>query len=54
MMKKTFNSKAFYEMEKLRNDIEEKVNENKNNKPMQNIYKDQLKIINRCINSLYM
>lgn len=52
-MTKIFNSKAFYKMEKIRNEIEEKINENKGNKPMTDIYKNQLKIVNKCINSLY-
>lgn len=53
-MEKKFNSKAFYEMEKIRLEIEDKLNSVKGNKLMEDIYKNQMKIVNRCINSLYV
>lgn len=49
-----FNSKAFYEMCKIKEEIEGKIEIMKDNKPMENVYKNQLKIVNRCINSLYL
>ena len=53
-MEKKFNSKAFYEMCKIREEIESKIVAMKGNKPMEDIYKNQLKIVSRCINSLYL
>lgn len=53
-MDSKFNSKAFYEMCKIREEVECKIIAMKGNKPMENIYKNQLKIVNRCINSLYL
>lgn len=53
-MEKRFSSKAFYEMIKIRDEIEGKLDEHKGNKPMEEIYKNQLKIVNRCINTLYL
>ena len=53
-MEKKFDNKAYYEMCKIREEIEGKINAMKGNKPMENIYKNQLKIVNRCINSLYL
>ena len=53
-MDNKFNSKSFYEMENIRNEIQDKLNKSKGNKLMEDIYKNQLKIVNRCINSLYL
>ena len=49
-----FNSKSFYAMENIRLEIEDKLKSVKGNKPMEDIYKNQLKIVNRCINALYI
>ena len=49
-----FNSKSYYAMEKIRAEIEKKLKELKLNKSMEDIYKNQLKIVNRCINTLYL
>ena len=48
------NSKSFYEMSKIRVEVEDKLKAVKGNKQIESIYKDQLKIINRCVNSLYL
>lgn len=53
-MDKKFNSKAYYEMENIRSEVQDKLDKSKGNKPMEDIYKNQLKIVNRCINSLYL
>lgn len=52
-MKYQFNSKAYYEMEKIRCEIQDKLDKNKSDKNLKEIYAEQLKIVNRCINSLY-
>ena len=49
-----FNSKAFYIMSELRVEIENNLKKAKGNKQAEDCYKEQLKIVNICINSLYL
>lgn len=50
----TLNEKALSEMNKIKEEIEGKIKLMYGNKTMENIYKNQLKIVNRCINTLYI
>lgn len=52
-MEKKFD-RVLCSMSKIKTEIEEKLSKSKGNKSMEEIYKNQLKIVNRCINTLYL
>ena len=48
-----FDTKAYYKMVSIQADIQAKLDSNRKNNELEKIYSEQLKIVNKCINSLY-
>jgi len=53
-MERKFDSRAFYQMSKIQHEIEDKLKQARGNANAEESFKEQLKIINRCINTLYL